>query len=208
VVQALHGGALSDPALSAGSCDTQFGTGGGESLCSFRESLGANCSTSDRRGVQHQQLAAEAFDPMPSLRTGVVKLATAVRAHRKRKGADNNDEHHRDQHDRSQQDCGHRFDGTPEATAAGGLSRATRPSWAGPTSSGSTSPASRATPRGREFSWCTNSSSRSAESRGPIAPKLGDRTAYPQQILCESPVIVGLPPRQPGYARRVVVHEE
>ena len=114
VVQAFHGSALSDTALPAGPRDTQFGTGGGEPLCSFRESRGADCSRSDRRGVQHQQLPAEAFDPMPGLRASIVELATVVRARRERKGGDNNDEHHRDQGDRSQQDGGHRIDGTPD----------------------------------------------------------------------------------------------
>ena len=114
VVQAFHGGAFSDTALPAGPRDTQFGTGGGESLCSFRESRGANCSRSDRRGIQHQQLAAEAFNPVPSLRASIVKLATAVRARSKREGGDNNDEHHRDKQDRSQQDGGHRLDSTPD----------------------------------------------------------------------------------------------
>ena len=121
VVQAFHRGALSDAALPAGPCGTQFGTGGGESLSSFRESRGAECSRSDHRGVQHQQLAAEALDPVPSLRPGIVKPATAERPRRKREGRDNDDEHHRDQQDRSQQDGGHRIDRTPETAVAAGL---------------------------------------------------------------------------------------
>ena len=121
VVQAFHGGALSDAALPAGPCSTQFGTGGGESLSRFRESRGAGCSGSDHRGVQHQQLAAEALDPVPSLRAGIVEPPTAERPRRKRKGGDNDDEHHRDQQDRSQQDGGHRIDRTPETAAAAGL---------------------------------------------------------------------------------------
>jgi hypothetical protein len=32
--------------------------------------------------VEHQQLAAEAFDPMPSLSAGVVALASTMSVHR------------------------------------------------------------------------------------------------------------------------------
>jgi hypothetical protein len=117
VVQAFDGGVLSDAALPAGSCGPQLGTGGGKSLSSFRQSRGADCSGPDRRTVQHQQLAAETFHPMPSLRAGVVKLATTVSARRKRKGGDNNDEHHRDQQDRRQQ------------TVVTGLTVLLRPLW-------------------------------------------------------------------------------
>jgi len=116
-VQAFDGGAFSDTALLAGPRGTQFGTGGGESLCRFRECRGAGRSRSDRRGVQHQQFTAEAFNPVPSLRACIVELATAVRTRRKRKKGDTNDEDDRDKQDRSQQDCGHRIDGTPEISA-------------------------------------------------------------------------------------------
>jgi hypothetical protein len=58
---------------------------------------------------------------MPSLRAGVVKLATTVSARGKRKAGDNNDEHHRDQQDRRQQNGGHRIDSTPDTTVVTGL---------------------------------------------------------------------------------------
>jgi hypothetical protein len=60
---------------------------------------------------------------MPSLRAGVVKLATTVSARGKRKAGDNNDEHHRDQQDRRQQNGGHRIDSTPDTTVVTGLER-------------------------------------------------------------------------------------
>ncbi len=65
---------------------------------------------------------------MPSLRAGVTELATAVRASRKRNGGDNNEEHHRDQHDRSQQDGGHRTDSTPATSLMAPLTRPRRAS--------------------------------------------------------------------------------
>jgi hypothetical protein len=113
VVQALDGRVLSDAALPARPRGPQLGTGGGKSLSSFGQSRGGDCSRPDGRAVQHQHLAAETFNPMPSLRTGVVKLATTVSARRKRKGGDNSDEHHRDQRDRRQQNGSHHIDSTP-----------------------------------------------------------------------------------------------
>jgi len=41
-----------------------------------------------------------------------------------RKGADNDEEHHRDQHDRSQQDGGHRTNRTPATSLVAGLASA------------------------------------------------------------------------------------
>jgi hypothetical protein len=113
VVQTFTGSVLSDAALPAGPRGPQLGTGGGETLGSFGQARGADCSAPDRRTVEHQQLAAETFDPVPSLCAGVVKLATLVGARCKRKGGDDNDEHHRDQQHRSQQNGGHRTDSTP-----------------------------------------------------------------------------------------------
>ena len=124
-MQAFDGSVLRDAALPAGPRGSQLSTGSGESLSRFRQSRGANCSGPDRRTVQHQQLAAETFHPMPSLRAGVVKLATTVSARRKRKGGDNNDEHHRDQQDRRQQNGGHRIDGTPDTTVVAGADGST-----------------------------------------------------------------------------------
>ena len=81
---------------------------------------------------------------MPSLRAGVVELATTVSARRKRKGGDNSDEHHRDQRDRRQQNGSHRIDSTsshlparrsaparPEAGTR--AARSGRSRWAAPT---------------------------------------------------------------------------
>jgi hypothetical protein len=116
VVQAFNGSVLSDPALPAGPRATQLGTGGGKSLSGFRQSRGADRTRPDRSAVKHQQLATEAFNPMPSLRAGIVKLATTVSARRKRQGGSNNDEHHGDQQDRSQQHGGHRINSTPETS--------------------------------------------------------------------------------------------
>jgi len=113
VVQPFNGSVLSDPALPSGPRGSQLGIGGGESLSSFPQPRRVDRSTADRRSVQHQQLGTEAFNPVPSLRAGVAELATAVRASGKRKGGDNDEEHHRDQRDRSQQDSGHRTDSTP-----------------------------------------------------------------------------------------------
>jgi hypothetical protein len=95
VVQSFDGSALSDPALSAGRGGPQLGTGGGETLGSFAQPRGPGCSAPDRRTVEHQQLAAETFDPVPSLCAGVGKLATMVGPRCNGEGGDNNDEHHR-----------------------------------------------------------------------------------------------------------------
>ena len=113
VVQPFDGSVLSDPALPSGPRSRELGIGGGKSLSSFPQPRRVDRSAANRRSVQHQQLGTEAFNPVPSLRTGVTKLATTVRASRKRKGGDDDEEHHRDQHDRSQQDGGHRTDSTP-----------------------------------------------------------------------------------------------
>jgi hypothetical protein len=113
VVQAFDSSVLSDAALPAGPRGPQLGTGGGEPLGCFRQPRGADCSAPDRRTVEHQQLAAEPFNPMPSLGAGVLKLATMGGAHREREGGDDNDEHHRNQEHRSQQNGGHRVDSTP-----------------------------------------------------------------------------------------------
>jgi hypothetical protein len=74
---------------------------------------------------------------MPSLRAGVVKLATTVSARRKRKGGDNNDEHHREQRDRRQQNGSHRIDSTP------------RPPNCSPICTGTAGPGARAARSGR-----------------------------------------------------------
>jgi len=113
VVQPFDGSVLSDPALPSGPRGRELGIGGGKSLSSFPQPRRVDRSAANRRSVQHQQLGTEAFNPVPSLRAGVTKLATTVRASRKRKGGDKDEEHHRDQHDRSQQDSGHRTDSTP-----------------------------------------------------------------------------------------------
>ena len=113
VVQPFDGSVLSDPALPSGPRGRQLGIGGGKSLSSFPQPRQVDPSAANRRSVKHEQLGTEAFNPMPSLRAGVAELATAVRAGRKRNGGDNDEEHHRDQHDRSQQDGGHRTDSTP-----------------------------------------------------------------------------------------------
>ena len=120
VVQPFDGGVLSDPALPSGPRGRQLGIGGGKSLSSFPQPRRVDRSVANRRSVQHQQLGTEAFNPVPSLRAGVAELATAVRASRKRKGGDNDEEHHRDQHDRSQQDGGHRTDSTPATSLVAG----------------------------------------------------------------------------------------
>ena len=120
VVQPLDGSVLSDPALPSGPRGRQLGIGGGKSLSSFPQPRRVDRSAANRRSVQHQQLGTEAFNPMPSLRAGVTELATTVRASRKRKGGDNDEEHHRDQRDRSQQDGGHRTDSTPATSLVAG----------------------------------------------------------------------------------------
>jgi hypothetical protein len=112
VVQAFDSSVLSDAALPAGPRGPQLGTGGGKSLGSFRQPRRADRSAPDRRTVEHQQLAAETFNPMPSLCAGVIKLATMVSARRERESGDDNDEHHRNQQHRSQQNGGHRIDST------------------------------------------------------------------------------------------------
>ena len=71
--------------------------------------------------VEHEQLTAQPFDPVPSLRTGVVELAATVRASRERDGGDDNNEHHRDQHHRGHQHCGHVLDGTRGTAVAVGF---------------------------------------------------------------------------------------
>jgi hypothetical protein len=67
VVQAFDGSVLSDAALSARPRGPQLGTGGGKSLSSFGQSRGGDCSRPDGRADQHQQLAAETFNPMPTV---------------------------------------------------------------------------------------------------------------------------------------------
>jgi hypothetical protein len=94
-MQAFDGSVLSDAALPAGPRGPQLGTSGGESLGSFRQPGWADGSAPDRRTVEHQQLAAETFDPVPSLCAGVGKLATMVGPRCNGEGGDNNDEHHR-----------------------------------------------------------------------------------------------------------------
>ncbi len=120
MVQPFDGSVLSDPALPSGPRGRQLRIGGGKSLSSFPQPRRVDRSAANRRSVQHQQLGTEAFNPVPSLRAGVVELATTVRASRKRKGGDNDEEHHRDQHDRSQQDGGHWTDSTPATSLRGG----------------------------------------------------------------------------------------
>ena len=120
MVQPFDGSVLSDPALPSGPRGGQLGIGGGKSLSSFPQPRRVDRSAANRRSVQHQQLGTEAFNPVPSLRAGVAELATAVRASRKRKGGDNDEEHHRDQRDRSQQDGGHRTDSTPATSLVAG----------------------------------------------------------------------------------------
>ena len=95
MVQSFDGSVLSDPALPAGPGGPQLGTGGCEALGSFGQPRGAGCSTPDRRAVEHQQLAAETFNPVPGLCAGVGKLATMVGPRCHGEGGDNNDEHHR-----------------------------------------------------------------------------------------------------------------
>ena len=119
-MQPLDGSVLSDPALPSGPRGRQLGIGGGKSLGSFPQSRRVDRSAANRRSVQRQQLGTEAFNPVPSLRAGVAELATAVRASRKRNGGDNDEKHHRDQHDRSQQDGGHRTDSTPATSLVAG----------------------------------------------------------------------------------------
>jgi hypothetical protein len=120
VVQPFDGSVLYDPALPSGRCGRQLGIGGGKSLSGFPQPRRVDRSAANRRSVQHQQLGTEAFNPVPSLRAGVAELATAVPASRKRKGGDNDEEHHRDQHDRSQQNGGHRTDSTPATSLVAG----------------------------------------------------------------------------------------
>ena len=120
VVQPFDGSVLSDPALPSGPRSRELGIGGGKSLSSFPQPRRVDRSAANRRSVQHQQLGTEAFNPVPSLRAGVTELATTVRASRKRKGGDNDEEHHRDQRDRSQQDGGHRTDSTPATSLVAG----------------------------------------------------------------------------------------
>ncbi len=128
VVQPFDGSVLSDPALPSGPRGRQLGIGGGKSLSSFPQPRQVDRSAANRRSVKHQQLGTEAFNPVPSLRAGVAELATAVRASRKRNGGDNDEEHHRDQHDRSQQDGGHRTDSTPATSLMAPLTRPRRAS--------------------------------------------------------------------------------
>ena len=80
VVQPLDGSVLSDPALPSGPRGRQLGIGGGKSLSSFPQPRRVDRSAANRRRVQHQQLGTEAFNPVPSLRAGVTKLAITVRA--------------------------------------------------------------------------------------------------------------------------------
>jgi len=112
VVQAFHGRFLRDAALSRGPRGPELGTGSGESLGSFGQACSSSRPEPGSGPVKHEQLAAEAFNPMPCLRTGVVELAATVRASREHEGGDDNDEHHRDQHHRGHQHCGHGLDGT------------------------------------------------------------------------------------------------
>ena len=100
--------------------DAALGTGSGESLGSFGQSHRASRREPGSRPIEHQQLAAQPFNPVPCLRAGVVETAATVRARRKRKGDDDNDEHHREQHHRGHQHSGHRLDGTRETAVAVG----------------------------------------------------------------------------------------
>jgi hypothetical protein len=113
VVQSFDGGVLSDSALSSRPRGRQLNIGGGKSLSSFAEPCRVDRSAANGRSVQSQQLGTEAFNPVPSLRAGVAELATTVRASRKRKGGDNDEEHSHDQHHCGQQNGGHWPDCTP-----------------------------------------------------------------------------------------------
>ncbi|MEN3267677.1 MAG: hypothetical protein V7646_4571 [Pseudonocardia sp.] len=107
MVQAFDGRFLRNAALSGGPSGPQLGTGSGESLGSFGQSRGASRREPDSRPVEHQQLAAQPFNPVPCLRADVVETAPTVRARRKHKRGDDNDEYHRDQHHRSHQHSRH-----------------------------------------------------------------------------------------------------
>jgi len=112
VVQAFHGRLLSDAALSRGPRCRELGTGSGESLSGFGQSRSGSRPEAGSGPVEHEQLAAQPFDPVPGLRAGVVEPAVEVRTSREREDGDDNDEHHRDQHHRGHQHCGHGLDGT------------------------------------------------------------------------------------------------
>jgi hypothetical protein len=116
MVQTFAGRTLRYSALTGGSRRTQFDMSGGKALGSFRQSRGAGSPGPDSRAVQHVQLAAETFDPMPCLCAGVVEAATTVSACRQHEGGDNNYEHDRNHQDRGQQDRGHRLDSTRGVT--------------------------------------------------------------------------------------------
>jgi hypothetical protein len=112
VVEAFDGCVVRDAALCRGPRGAELGTGSGESLGRLGQPRGMSGFGPRRGRVEHEQLTAEALDPMSGLGAGVIELAAAVRAGREREGADDNDEHHRDQHHRGHQHCGHRLDGT------------------------------------------------------------------------------------------------
>jgi len=82
VVQAFHRRFPCHAALPRGPRDRELGTGSGESLGSFGQACSSSRPEPGSGPVKHEQLAAEAFNPMPCLRTGVVELAATVRASR------------------------------------------------------------------------------------------------------------------------------
>jgi len=103
---------LRDAALSRGPRGPELGTGSGKSLGGFGQSRSSSRLEPGSGPVEHEQLTAQPFNPMPGLRTGVVELAATARARREGEGGDDKDEHHRDQHHRGHQHRGHALDGT------------------------------------------------------------------------------------------------
>jgi len=120
VVQPFDGRVLSDAALSRAAGGPELDSSGGESLGSFGQSRSSSRPEPHSGPVEHEQLATQAFNPMPGLRTGVIELAATVTASGERKGENDNDEHHRDKHHRGHQHCGHTLDGTPADRDLGG----------------------------------------------------------------------------------------
>ena len=112
MVQPFDGRVLSDAALSRAAGGPELDSSGGESLGSFGQSRSSSRPEPHSGPVEHEQLATQAFNPMPGLRTGVIELAATVTASGEREGDDDNDKHHRDQHHRGYQHCGHGLDGT------------------------------------------------------------------------------------------------
>ena len=118
MVQAFNGRVLGDAALSRGPRGSELSTGSGESLGGFGQSRSASRPEPGSSPVEQEQLAAQPFDPMPCLRTGVFELAAVARASRERECGDDNDEHHRYQHHRGHEYCGHALDGTRQTAVA------------------------------------------------------------------------------------------